>query len=246
MNFFKNIFTSSKKRENEDQSIVLGFIGNHLKELEIKTESKDSFLRIYNQPEIHVTQLNIQPHANSKNWLAHGVVEFRLNPDRSDSWIVDCTTGIGESRKDALHNFAKNWCVFTAPAPLSLLLKEASFEAVLLAPDDTDGFPGWEGFSAPFLIRGSDERKNKIVNFLREEPILPKLVDLLEPDFPAPMLVGVRIFWGHNGEQVDARVAINDIEHQKATERVVSIMSEFAERGEFATFGQFVLLLQKV
>jgi hypothetical protein len=129
---------------------------------------------------------------------------------------------------------------------LSLLLKEASFDAVLLAPDDTDGFPGWEGFSGPFLMRGSDERKEKIVNFLREEPILPKLAEVLEPDFPTPMLVGIRIFWGHNGEQVDARVAINDIEHQKATDCLVSIMSEFAESGEFATFGQFILLLQKV
>lgn len=246
MKFFENVFSSSKKKENENLSIVLEFIGSHFRELEIKAELQDSYLRIYNQPEIHVTQLDIQPHANSKNWLAHGVVEFRLNPERSDSWIVDCVTGIGESREEALQNFSENWCVFTAPAPLSLLLKEASFDAVLLAPDDTDGFPGWEGFSAPFLMRGSDERKNKIVNFLREEPILPKLAEVLEPDFPTPMLVGIRIFWGHSGEQVDARVAINDIEHKKATDCLVSIMSEFAEIGEFATFGQFVLLLQKV
>jgi hypothetical protein len=85
VNFFKNIFSSSKKKENEDLLIVLEFIGSHFKELEIKTELQDLYLRIYNQPEIHVTQLDVQPHANSKNWLAHGVVEFRLNPERSDS-----------------------------------------------------------------------------------------------------------------------------------------------------------------
>ncbi|MCW8876142.1 MAG: DUF6348 family protein [Kangiellaceae bacterium] len=245
MKIIKKLFSSSKNNEDKNLLTALGFIDEHFKKLEIDTELQGSFLRVYRQPEIHITKLDIQSHDNSNSWLAHGVVEFRLNPERSDSWVIDCAIGIGETREEALKNFSENWCVFTAPAPLSLLLKEASFDAVLLAPNDSDGFPGWEGFSAPFLMRGSDERKNKIVNFLREEPVLPKLAELLEPDFPAPMLVGIRIFWGHNGDRVDARVAINDIEHPKATERLVNIMTEFAEQGEFATFGQFVLLLQK-
>lgn len=243
MKFIKRLFAKSELMELD---LALNYVHENFVSNDINSNKNGSCVKIFNQPEIYVTELDSWKHESQENWLAHGVIEFRLNPENPDSWVVDCATGIGESKEEAIRNFVDNWFIFTAPAPLSLLRKEASFDAVLLSPDDADGFPGWEGFSGPFLLRGSDERKNKLVNFLRENPLLPKLADILEPDFPAPMLVGIRIFWGHSGNAVDARVAINDQEHKMATDKLIEMMSDFAVGGEFSTVGQFILLLQKV
>jgi hypothetical protein len=244
--FIDKLFSRKNNNSNSIRSVAIKRIAEKLSQNEIPCKLESNFVSVYEQPQIHISTMESWQHENGKDWMAHGLFQFQLNPERSDSWIVDCATGVGSTRDEAIQDMADNWFIATAPAPLSLLNMKACYNATLLSPDGPDSFPGWEGFSGPFCMRGTEDSKTTIVEHLRNNPVLPKLASLLEPDFPAPMLIGIRLFWGYSDNKICGRVAINEVDHKAATDMLLEIMREIPIKNGSATFGQFVLLMQKV
>jgi hypothetical protein len=96
------------------------------------------------------------------NWIIGLWIRFAINPNREDSIIYDCSTGIGKSKNEALETAIYNWYVLTAPAIFSLMIGKVFGEAEWIPEGDPYGIKGWDMFSSPHGFKGSDENKKVI------------------------------------------------------------------------------------
>lgn len=247
MKLIKSIFKKNNiDSTRDDISVILRAIKQGITDFGLEPTLGDGYVSLGSQQRILVPEFDVWKHETNRGWICHASFLFQLNPEIKESWVLDCASGVGNTKTKALEDAALAWVTTTSPTVLSLLKSAPMYGASKLKPNDPEGFLNWEAFSGPLYLRGDDEPRKILGDHITENPVIPKLATIINQDIDSDMLVGIRLFWGPSNDGSCARVAINDVEHAKATEKLKELSSTFPEAGKHAMFGQFILLLKQV
>jgi hypothetical protein len=198
-------------------------------------------------PEIRVIDVTteiIAPDNAAALHLSHVTIDFALNPEFEDTTIRDCATGWAETEGEAVDLATDAWMMITAPPIFSLLQSKPVLNADWLPSGNEDGIAGWDVFSSPYGLRGDEGEKERLVNHLGSQSLLPLLADEINRASKREYLNYAKLYLGFDGTQFHSDCFINGVRDEDASQKLQSL--QWPSFKHFVSVSQFACLLKPV